>query len=273
MLLARTVTGFLGAALLLACVVLGHWYFLLFVGLIFLAGHGEFMSMRKQKRDVVSLTVTALFGLILLFWNTSFGGGVWSAFHGLDALLWPLLILLAWTVFSNNRYTYEHLAFDFCSALFLGLGLHYVLLIRFLPFNGFYWFLLFLLGIWATDIGAYFVGRWIGGPKLCPGISPNKTISGAIGGLLVALAFTLCYSWLLYTELRTHWIAIALITVGTSMFGQLGDLVESALKRTMGVKDSGTLLPGHGGILDRFDSLIFAAPVAYHLIVWTSQMR
>lgn len=116
---------------------------------------------------------------------------------------------------------------------------------------------LFVL-VWATDTGALAVGRALGGPRLAPRISPKKTWSGAIGGLACAAAVGALVAWL------TGYAGIALlvgISVGLSLVSQAGDLVESAVKRHYGVKDSGSLIPGHGGILDRVDGLLLAAPV------------
>lgn len=121
---------------------------------------------------------------------------------------------------------------------------------------------------WASDTGAYFAGRTLKGPKLIPSVSPGKTVSGAIGG--VVLTIIVCYvlvQWALkpYAHLAFRPWGMVVFAVGISVTAQLGDLTESLLKREAGVKDSGTLLPGHGGALDRFDSLFFALPVAYAL--------
>jgi len=122
---------------------------------------------------------------------------------------------------------------------------------------------LFLLAIvWASDIGAYASGRLFGGPKLAPSISPGKTWSGAAGGLIAALAVPICFSLGLPT---TRGLVVAACLGITS---QAGDLLESAIKRHFGVKDSGRLIPGHGGLLDRIDGLLVAAPMAGLLAAW-----
>ena len=110
------------------------------------------------------------------------------------------------------------------------------------------------LVVWSTDIGAYFAGRSIGGPKLAPAISPNKTIAGLIGGVIAAAV--MAGAWVYYVRLPASllWLAVPL-----AVAAQMGDLFESGLKRRAGVKDSGTWLPGHGGLLDRLDGLV---PVA-----------
>jgi phosphatidate cytidylyltransferase len=126
------------------------------------------------------------------------------------------------------------------------------------PFNGGWPVLLFVfVTVWATDIGAYVVGRTLKGPRLAPAISPNKTWSGFFGGLGFAVIAALCLSLALNASRPIQVVALA---VGLSLLGQGGDLFESAMKRRFGVKDSGNLIPGHGGMLDRIDALLWAAP-------------
>ncbi|MDP9422537.1 MAG: phosphatidate cytidylyltransferase [Pseudomonadota bacterium] len=118
------------------------------------------------------------------------------------------------------------------------------------------------LVVWSTDIGAYFAGRAIGGPKLAPSISPNKTIAGLLGGVLGAAI--LAGAWVYYVGLPAPllWLAVPF-----AVAAQLGDLFESGLKRRAGVKDSGTWLPGHGGLLDRLDGLVPVAVLTAALMV------
>jgi phosphatidate cytidylyltransferase len=122
-----------------------------------------------------------------------------------------------------------------------------------------------VLAVWATDIGAYLAGRLLGGPKLAPAISPGKTWSGAIGGLLAAVAVGLLFVRLLGGAAG---LRAALVLGGLSLVSQGGDLLESALKRHFGVKDSGHLIPGHGGLLDRLDGMLAAAPAAACLALY-----
>lgn len=126
--------------------------------------------------------------------------------------------------------------------------------------------LLFLFGLlWVGDTAAMGIGAWLGKHKLAPTVSPNKTIEGFIGGIVGAIAVgALMYFWKLEGLGLVHVLALA---VGCSIFGQLGDLVESMWKRSVGIKDSSAIIPGHGGILDRFDSLLFAAPFMFGYLV------
>jgi phosphatidate cytidylyltransferase len=118
--------------------------------------------------------------------------------------------------------------------------------------------------IWANDTGAYLSGRFFGKKKLFERISPKKTWEGAIGGGLLALATSLLISKFNDTLASEHWFAIAFIVV---VAGNFGDLIESLYKRSKNIKDSGTILPGHGGILDRFDSLIYSVPFVYSYLI------
>lgn len=120
--------------------------------------------------------------------------------------------------------------------------------------------IIYLLAVvWATDIGAYFAGRQIGGPKLAPSISPNKTWSGLLGGILSAVTVGGILSF--FFMFPTHVTQAALVSAGLAVVAQMGDLFESWMKRRAGMKDSSNLIPGHGGVLDRVDGLTFTAPL------------
>jgi len=129
--------------------------------------------------------------------------------------------------------------------------------LRLLPESGL-WHVIWLFGIiWTADSGAYFTGRTFGGPKLAPRISPNKTISGAIGGLVCAMLMSTALGYFLQVPL----LPMALWGGVLAVASIIGDLLESAIKRHFGIKDSSSIIPGHGGVLDRLDSLLTTAPV------------
>jgi phosphatidate cytidylyltransferase len=131
--------------------------------------------------------------------------------------------------------------------------------------------LLPLLLTWASDTGAYFVGRAVGKRKLIPSVSPGKTVAGAVGAIVVTVLVCFAYTrFVLRPAAQLAFSPLGALLFGAviSLVAQLGDLVESLLKREAGVKDSSHIIPGHGGVLDRFDSLFFVLPVAYPLLLW-----
>ncbi len=121
-----------------------------------------------------------------------------------------------------------------------------------------------ILAAFGTDIMAYFTGYFLGRHKLCPKISPKKTVEGAIGGVAGSVILCVIFGYLITDEALIHFIAIGLLG---SVVAQAGDLTASVFKRKMGIKDYGNLIPGHGGILDRFDSVLFTAPFVYYYVM------
>ncbi|MBS0638537.1 MAG: phosphatidate cytidylyltransferase [Proteobacteria bacterium] len=143
---------------------------------------------------------------------------------------------------------------------YIGIGAVALTWLRIAPVQGLSLVIVLLLVVWASDIGAYLVGRIVGGPRLAPRISPGKTWSGAIGGLLASMLVGLIAAVPLGAG--QHAFAAALLAGVLGVIGQAGDLLESGLKRRVNVKDSSNLIPGHGGLLDRFDAVLTAAPTA-----------
>jgi phosphatidate cytidylyltransferase len=141
-------------------------------------------------------------------------------------------------------------------AALLGIGL---VAVRMAPDLGLSALMFLLAVVWATDSAAFFAGRTIGGPKLAPKISPKKTVAGAVGGLVAALAAGFAVARLSGVPVTFDLMCVAF---ALSVFCQLGDLFESWVKRSFGAKDSGSIIPGHGGVMDRVDGLTFAAAAA-----------
>ena len=168
------------------------------------------------------------------------------------------IALMIRTVFSKNRFNFDDAGILALTMLYIGVGFNLFVQARTV---GLGMILYQLLTVWCTDSGAYLVGRKLGKRKLAPQISPNKTWEGSIGGTVVAVIVGIIFSML---GAINHGIAATILfSLVLSIAGQMGDLIESALKRFYGVKDSGKILPGHGGILDRFDSLLLVLPMAY----------
>jgi phosphatidate cytidylyltransferase len=163
-------------------------------------------------------------------------------------------------------------AWTFAGILYVGWLLGYIVALRGIE-DGRNWVFYALFCTFGSDTAAFFIGRAIGRHKLAPSISPGKTWEGAIGGLLGAVGVS--FLFLLPTPVtltsQLNWWQAIILGLLVSIFGQVGDLVESLLKRNTGAKDSGTLIPGHGGILDRMDSIVFAVVVVYYWIICTNQ--
>ncbi|HIW72206.1 MAG TPA: phosphatidate cytidylyltransferase [Candidatus Levilactobacillus faecigallinarum] len=170
-----------------------------------------------------------------------------------------VLLLLVRTVFSRNRFSFDDAGVITLSMLYIGIGFHFFIAARAVSLTA---LLYALFIVWLTDSGAYMIGRKLGRHKLAPHISPNKTWEGSIGGTVVATIIVSIY-WYFFPIGHFSLPTMVLLTLIFSIVGQLGDLVESALKRYYDVKDSGKILPGHGGILDRFDSLLLVLPVIH----------
>lgn len=153
----------------------------------------------------------------------------------------------------------------FITAFYAGLLFPFVALLRRLP-DGSWWVILALAATWLGDTGAYFAGRFLGKHKLFPEVSPKKTWEGALGGMISTMAAVLVVKIWFLQEI-VFWEALFL-GVAASIIGQSGDLCESLLKRSYGVKDSGGVLPGHGGIMDRVDALVFVSPLVYVFAVF-----
>jgi len=169
-----------------------------------------------------------------------------------------IILLLLHTVWSRNRFSFDDAGMLTLGIFYIGMGFNYFTAARGVNVQ----MLLYLMFIvWATDSGAYMVGRKLGKHKVTP-ISPNKTWEGCIGGSIIGVVIATAFA--IGFQVGYHnWLSMLVITIILSVVGQFGDLVESALKRYYGVKDSGKILPGHGGILDRFDSMLLVFPIAH----------
>ena len=149
--------------------------------------------------------------------------------------------------------------------LFIGFLLAYVSLIRNMT-NGRLWVLFLITTVWAGDISALLIGSFLGRHKLYPKISPKKTSEGLVGAIVGSIIVALAFALLFIPRLKMG--SCILLAIGLGIFGQLGDFTESMLKRSAQVKDSGTLIPGHGGMLDRIDSFLFSAPFLHYSLLY-----
>lgn len=253
----RIITGVVAACLFIPFVVYGGWPFALLTFVIAAVGMYEILKMKGIS--LVSVPgVLALIATILLVMPNEWASTIEEAisYNKLELLFMSAIILLVYSVVVKNKFTYDDVAFIVLSTIYVGIGFHYLYETR---EAGISYIILALVIVWVTDSGAYFTGRKFGKRKLWPEISPNKTIEGFVGGIVLAVIGAVIMQ--LITPFDVTWLMLIIVVVVSSIFGQMGDLVESAIKRHYGVKDSGSILPGHGGILDRFDSLLFVLPL------------
>ena len=260
----RIITALIALPVLLLCVVYASQG--LFAGLLFVISAlalQEFyrMALPADRRLEGSLSIVA--GVICC------AGIVYA--ESISALLMSLVLpFIALTLVylfrvQDMQQVSRDLSVSLLGILYVPVLLAHTALLRALP-DGRSWVLLVLLVVMASDTMAYFIGMKLGRHRLYEAVSPKKTLEGSLGGLLGGLLGAALGK--LWFFIGLSWIVVAFVGCGVGAFSQLGDLVESLLKRSFGVKDSGSLLPGHGGLLDRLDSLLFAFPLTYFYAAW-----
>ena len=256
----RIITGVVAAALFIPFVVYGGVPFAIMVSLLAVIGFYELLKMRGISIFSVPGIIGVL-GLLMLVVPSDWSMEIIESLNyesNLMLIYGMAILLLIYIVLVKNKMTFDEVGFILLGAFYVGLGFHYFIETRFV---GLEFVIFILLVVWTTDSGAYFVGRKFGKNKLWPEISPKKTIEGSVGGIVIAVIFAVIMQWIY--PFASSWTQLIVVTTVASIIGQMGDLVESAIKRHYGVKDSGNILPGHGGILDRFDSLLFAVPLLH----------
>jgi phosphatidate cytidylyltransferase len=255
----RVLTGMIaGAGFLLVVWAGGVWY----TALIFFMATIAYYEMIKMNRMKIA-DWPEIAGLFFL-WLILLPGVIWQGYYLRGDILYAFVLLFLFiTVASKNRFEYQQVAYLLFSSVYIGIAFHYMNETRMV--NGLWMTLAILFTTWATDTGAYFGGKFLGRRKLWPSISPNKTIEGSLSGIILAVVIMVIVSTTVHLVPVSKAVIMGLVI---SISGQIGDLMESAVKRTLDVKDSGNILPGHGGILDRFDSLLVVFPVLHlmHLL-------
>lgn len=274
MLLPRVITGIIGGAFLLYSLYTGSWLYLVLVLLLAVLGWKEY----SKALQGVDGNVPILLGAALLLFTLFF---LWLEFYTLAFVLMmivPLLSLLA-VIFTFPKRTIHDGLYMIGGFYYLAMGFGSLLMLRHVavlemiehglgitPLHISFFALFSFLCTWASDTFAYFTGKAMGRRKLCPQISPGKTVEGCLGGAIGTIVVALVVAYMFNFSLLHGAILGLLIAI----VAPLGDLAESLLKRACNIKDSGSLLPGHGGVLDRFDSILFVAPVVLgYLILWS----
>lgn len=259
----RIITGLIGGGGFLYLVFLGGLPYTILITVLALVGFYELLKMNKTK----FYSLEGIIGFITVFLIILSQNPIKDFFTYIDTLsiiLIAMILYLILIVAKKNKITFDHVSYYFLGSVYIGFGFSYMLHARFLE-SGFIITLFVLFTTWATDSGAYFIGKLFGKHKLWPEISPKKTIEGSLGGIIFAIIASVLTNY--FGNLSNYAIIIG-IAILIAVVGQLGDLVESALKRSKNVKDSGNFLPGHGGALDRFDSLLFIFLVLHVINIW-----
>ena len=269
--LTRILTGVgLSLFVLLPGVLLSHTPVLNIICSIFACiGVYEIIRCFNQHNIKRLLIPSMCLGLTMpiLVRYSSFGSAIYVI---LALTLGYLLYIFSIPVFTDNRISFEEVAKSAVMSIYISVGFSSIVMLRDF-INGQYLFILAFLGSWITDIFAYFTGILFGKHKLSPVISPKKTVEGSIGGMILCTLSFVLYGFALNSifDISVNVYMYALLGFFSSLVSQLGDLIMSAIKRKNDIKDYGTLFPGHGGVLDRFDSVIAVGPVIYLICMGT----
>lgn len=258
MTIKRLLTGAVALPLLILLILKGSLFlFTCFITLLSLLGLTEFYRMALPRRKWTGLLASfcgALLPLTLLAPSS-------ALFPFALTLLVVLFGVIVLFTFDEIKSAAGEAALLLMGFLYVPLLLGHLVMLRELP-DGISWLFLMMILVMGGDTGAYYIGSSFGKRKLYPAVSPNKSVEGALGGLAGSVVGAFAAKALFFPALTpVDCLATALVL---GPLGQMGDLFESLLKRSFGVKDSGMIVPGHGGILDRLDSILFASPAAYY---------
>ncbi|RCX11394.1 phosphatidate cytidylyltransferase [Anaerobacterium chartisolvens] len=266
----RIISSIVGIILLLAVVLAGNLVLAVFVTLLALIGIHEFYNAASNKGIKPIRPVGYIWCFIIFFAGLHTGSAALSlpaSVHSFAlALFVTIIVLFSAVVFSQNKFNINDISVTLFGIVYIVFLLSFIVLTRNLAGGAFFIWMIFI-GAWATDTFAYFSGILLGKTKILPVISPKKSLEGSIGGAAGCIAVMLLYGVIIN---KNGWVGdgIALyhfVIIGAvcGVISQIGDWAASAVKRFVGVKDYGSIMPGHGGVLDRFDSILFVAPVVY----------
>ncbi len=240
--------------IVLGVVWLGGWWLF---GLAVVGGVLALHELYAMARSLRPIVLGGYAGLILTLLGAQLGGTTWLLAGILSTFVAALLVFF---VSSARQNVVSGFAVTLLGVAWVGGGLAHFMLVRDIPVDGRLLVFTILLTVFADDTAAFFVGRTIGRHRLAPAISPGKSVEGFVGGTLAGVAVSF---FALYEQDVVSTGESLLLGLVIALAATLGDLFESAVKRDLGVKDSGSLLGGHGGVLDRVDSLLWAGPAAY----------
>ncbi|MTI60722.1 MAG: phosphatidate cytidylyltransferase [Firmicutes bacterium] len=260
----RILSSIVGIIILFACIITGTIPFISLILLLTIIAIYEYNRMLPVKSGKNFFLMTTFSIFIISYTYLSNRGLIDNVFPAL-VYLYLIVYFIFHFLFIKNNFL-ESLSYNTFGLIYIAGGFSFLLFLREFstaPFNKTTALWLVLLATWASDTGGYFIGRFLGSHKLAEEISPNKTVEGAIGSVLLTIIVVGIYM-LYFGYYSFYWFIYAVVIALTAI---TGDLFESKMKRELGLKDSGDLIPGHGGILDRFDTLLFTAPVTYFFLV------
>lgn len=276
-LILRSLTGIVYVGIIVGAILLGGWWFVGFICLFTVLALVEFYQLTNAAdggENSTALVVDVAGGLVLAFGIATLNVAELSMFYtsvlGGTFFLIYLFYLLARMIlqlYSREPSPLNNLAYSFMGQMYIALPLGLLSMFNTLP-DGRALLLAMFIMIWLNDTGAFLVGSLIGKHPMFPRISPKKSMEGLVGGFAftIASAFVFKYCFGQWFE-SIDIVSLAIMGAVVSAFATWGDLVESLIKRTLGVKDSGKLMPGHGGILDRIDSLLLVGPATLLFLV------
>lgn len=253
----RLISGIILVIIALATIISGSWILFFTLLAVSLIGMRElYKVMKVSDEHVTVLELVGYLGAVLYYiaMRSDFGN------YGTMAIIISMILILFVYVFGYPKYRAEQVMAAFFGVVYVAVMLSFIYLTRNLPDGKFLVWLIFLCS-WGCDTCAYCVGMLIGKHKMAPVLSPKKSIEGAVGGVVGAALLGVIYAAATQGKMAEY----ALICAVGALISMVGDLAASAIKRNQNIKDYGKLIPGHGGILDRFDSVIITAPVIYYL--------
>ena len=253
----RLISGIVLVIIALATIISGSWILFFTLLAVSLIGMRElYKVMKVSDEHVTVLELVGYLGAVLYYiaMKADFGN------YGTMAIIISMILILFVYVFGYPKYHAEQVMAAFFGVVYVAVMLSFIYLTRSLPDGKFLVWLIFLCS-WGCDTCAYCVGMLIGKHKMAPVLSPKKSIEGAVGGVAGAALLGVIYAAATQGKMAEY----ALICAVGARISMVGDLAASAIKRNQNIKDYGKLIPGHGGILDRFDSVIITAPVIYYL--------
>lgn len=262
--LTRTVTVIAGIPVIFLCTYFGGWSFFVLVTALALLSLNEFYALMAKKGYSPSYLVGNAVTVFFTWFTTyTLKHPHWEP-YATGILTTAIIVTFAAGIFLKKAQdSTVNASITLLGILYIGWMFSFLILIREMTAHGAYLFFL-IIAIWACDTTAYLVGTSVGRIKLSPFISPRKTVEGAVSGFVVSVLAASVFSKLIGMSMF-HGVVLGVII---GIVAQVSDLVESLIKRDAGVKDSSNILPGHGGILDRMDSFILAAPIMYYYISW-----